>query len=68
MVKEAYAKAIAEWQRLVSKYPGTEEASVALYRIGLIHEEKLGDLTAALAAYRKLTWGSKPAALAHGWR
>ena len=59
VVKEAYAKAIAEWQRLVSKYPGTEEASVALYRIGLIHEEKLGDLTAALAAYRKLTWGSK---------
>ena len=44
-MKEAYAKAIAEWQRLVSKYPGTEEASVALYRIGLIHEEKLGDLT-----------------------
>ena len=41
VVKEAYAKAIAEWQRLVSKYPGTEEASVALYRIGLIQRKNL---------------------------
>jgi alpha-2-macroglobulin len=58
-IKEAYSKAIAQWQRLVSKYPGTEEASVALYRIGLIQEEKLGDWKTALASYRRLQWGSK---------
>lgn len=57
-VHAAYQKAIDRWQRLVTKYPNTEESSLALYRIGLIYEEKLGDLDKALDSYRRLTWGS----------
>jgi tetratricopeptide (TPR) repeat protein len=52
-----FAAAIADWTSLVSKYPGTEEASRAQYLIGLTTEEKLGKFDDALAAYRKLTWG-----------
>jgi len=51
-------KAIAEWEKLVNKYPNTEESSLALFRIGQIYEEKLGDLEKALSSYRKLKWGS----------
>jgi len=58
-IRTAYTKAVDEWSKLVSKYPKTEESSLALYRIGLIYEEKLGDLEKALDAYRRLTWGSK---------
>jgi len=56
--KEHYQKAIDEWSKLVSKYPNTQESSLALYRIGLIYEEKFGELEKALDAYRRLTWGS----------
>lgn len=55
---EAYRRAIAEWDKLVSKYPNTEESSLALFRTGVLYEEKLGDLDKALDAYRRLTWGS----------
>ncbi|MBT8037129.1 MAG: tetratricopeptide repeat protein [Verrucomicrobiae bacterium] len=58
MVKVHYRKAVEEWERLVSKYPKTEEASLALYRIGVIQEEKLGELAQALATYQRLNWGS----------
>lgn len=57
-IKQSYLHAIAEWSKLISKYPNTDEAGLALYRTGVIYEEKLGDLTQALASYRKLTWGS----------
>ena len=57
-IEAAYRQAIERWNRLVGKYPGATESSLALYRVGVIHEEKLGDLTAALEAYRRLTWGS----------
>lgn len=53
-----FTEAIAEWQRLVAKYPGAEESSLAQFNIGLLYEEKLGDREAALEAYRKLNWGS----------
>ena len=53
-----YKKAIAEWEKLVSKYPNVEESSLALFRIGQIYEEKLMDFEKALESYRKLTWGS----------
>jgi len=52
-------KAIAEWEKLVNKYPNTEESSLALFRIGQIYEEKLGNLEKALESYRKLKWGSQ---------
>jgi uncharacterized protein YfaS (alpha-2-macroglobulin family)/tetratricopeptide (TPR) repeat protein len=57
-VAAVYRKAVDEWSRLVSKYPNTEESSLALYRVGLIYEEKLGDLDKALESYRRLTWGA----------
>ena len=49
--------AIAVWEKLVSKYPNSDESSLALFRIGQTYEEKLGDLENALESYRKLTWG-----------
>ncbi|MDP7134651.1 MAG: MG2 domain-containing protein, partial [Planctomycetota bacterium] len=58
-IRKAYEASIDEWSKLVSKYPNTEESSHALYRVGLIHEEKIGDLEKALDAYRRLRWGSK---------
>ncbi|MBI2192793.1 MAG: tetratricopeptide repeat protein [Planctomycetes bacterium] len=64
-VEAEYRRAVQEWTKLVSKCPGTEESSLALYRIGLIYEEKLADLEEALASFRRLTWGSSaPAAAA----
>lgn len=53
----AFQAAMADWTRLVSKYPNTEEASRGQYLIGMTYEEKLGKFDEALAAYRKLTWG-----------
>ena len=49
--------AIAAWEKLVSKYPNSDESSLALFRIGQTYEEKMGNLENALEAYRKLTWG-----------
>jgi uncharacterized protein YfaS (alpha-2-macroglobulin family)/TolA-binding protein len=57
-VESEYRQAIAEWEKLVSKYPNTEESSLALFKIGQIYEEKLFDFEKALESYRKLTWGS----------
>jgi len=56
-VKAAYQKAIDRWQRVVSKYPNTEQSSLALYRVGVIYEEQLGQLELALETYRRLKWG-----------
>jgi TolA-binding protein len=56
-IKGHYREAVEEWERLVSKYPNTEESSLALYRVGVIREEKLGQLEQALATYQRLTWG-----------
>ena len=55
--QESYKKAISEWDKLVKKYPNTEESSLALFRIGQIYEDRLGELEKALESYRKLTWG-----------
>ena len=52
-----YRSAIVEWERLVSKYPNTAESSFALFQIGQVYEQKLGELEKALESYRKLTWG-----------
>lgn len=49
--------AIAAWEKLVSKFPKSDESSLALFRIGQTYEEKIGDLENALESYRKLTWG-----------
>ncbi|RMH01883.1 MAG: outer membrane protein assembly factor BamD, partial [Planctomycetota bacterium] len=49
--------AIAVWNRLVGKYPGSAEASVALFRIGQVQETGLMDLPAAIEAYRRCDFG-----------
>ncbi|MBT6483831.1 MAG: tetratricopeptide repeat protein, partial [Planctomycetaceae bacterium] len=54
--------AIADWTRLVSKYPGSNEASRAAYLIGVTLEDRLGRLPDALEAYRKVAGASQPAA------
>lgn len=59
--QKEYEAAIADWRRLVSKYPGTEEASQAQYAIAGTLEEHLGQLEEALAEYRKVTWGGAAA-------
>lgn len=59
---EKYDTAIAEWRRLVSKYPGQEFSSQAQFRIAQTLEEKLRRPTEAMQEYRKLTWGSQAGA------
>ena len=53
-----FREAIAAWARLVSKYPHSDEASLALYRSGLLQEERLGELEDALKTYRRVQRGS----------
>jgi len=57
-IAKRYRQAVDEWSRLISKYPGTEESSLALYRTGIIHSEKLDRLEDGLAAFKRLDWGS----------
>lgn len=58
VANKEFQKAINEWSRLISKYPNTEESSLALYRTGVFQSEQLGQLEDALATFRRLTWGS----------
>jgi alpha-2-macroglobulin len=57
-IKKAYELAVKDWTRLISKYPATEESSLALFRVAKIQEEKFGSLEQALASYMRLKWGS----------
>ncbi|MCU0722835.1 MAG: MG2 domain-containing protein, partial [Planctomycetes bacterium] len=52
-----FEPAVAQFEKLVSKYPRTDEASEALFLIGKTLEEELKKFPAALAAYRKLDFG-----------
>lgn len=54
---EIYRAAIADWRRLVAKFPGTNEASRALFSIGEVYENKLGELENAIEAYRECNFG-----------
>ena len=58
LISAHYRQAIEEWARLISKYPNTEESSLALYRTGVIQSEKLGQLEEGLSTFKRLTWGS----------
>ena len=53
-----YAAAIADWARLISKYPNTEESSLALFRTAQLQENELTNFDQALASYLRLKWGS----------
>ena len=55
---ELYQQAIGQWQRTVSKYPGTESASRAQYEIGRLFETRLLKFEEAFDAYKQVTWGS----------
>ncbi|HEX7375938.1 MAG TPA: tetratricopeptide repeat protein, partial [Pirellulales bacterium] len=57
-LEEEYDAAIAEWRRVVAKYPGTNESSQAQYLAALTLEEKQGRLEEALKEYKKVTWGN----------
>ena len=56
--EDDFAGARNAYERCVQRYPGKQASSEAQYRIGEIHEEHLFDYAAALAAYRKVTWGN----------
>ena len=55
---QLYREAMEQWSRLITKYPQTEESSLALYNTALILTEKLGRLEEGLAMFRRLTWGN----------
>lgn len=61
-VNKLLAAAMEDWQRLVSKYPETAEASQASLMIGVTLEERLGKLAEAVEAYRKVTGPHQPQA------
>lgn len=52
--RKLFDEAIADWQRLVSKYPNTQQSSQAAFAIGTTLEDELGRLSDALDAYRKV--------------
>jgi len=54
-----FAAAIDDWQRLVSKYPGTNEASQGALNIGITLEVRLNKLADALEAYKKVEGRSR---------
>ncbi|MEQ8766177.1 MAG: tetratricopeptide repeat protein [Planctomycetota bacterium] len=55
--EELYREAITRWRRVVSKYPGSEVASKALFSIGRAQEQVLEELAAAIATYRECSFG-----------
>lgn len=61
-VNQLFAAALEDWQRLVSKFPETQEASQASLMIGITLEERLGKLAEAVEAYRKVTGPSQSVA------
>ncbi len=56
--EQKWEEAVAEWRRLVSKYPQTEAASQAQYMIAWTLEGPLARYEEAIKEYRKLNWGS----------
>ena len=56
--QEKFTAAIDDWRRLVSKYPGTDDASRGQYMIAVTLETKLGKLDEALKEYKKVESGA----------
>lgn len=46
--------AVEQYQRLLARYPNSEQADEAQFMIGFIYEEYLGDLDRARSAYEKV--------------
>ncbi len=55
--RKLYEDAIAQWELVASKYAGSDEASHALFSIGLVLETRLERLEDAIAAYRRCDFG-----------
>ena len=53
--RQLFEEAIADWRRVVQKYPKAKEASSAAMMIGITLEDRLGQLSDALEAYRQVT-------------
>jgi len=51
--REQYDKAIAQWEKVVSKYAGQDFAKRARYQIALTYEQKLNNLPKAYEIYKK---------------
>ncbi len=58
LISLEFQKAIDEWARLITKYPGTEESSLALYNTALIISDEFGRLEDGLATFKRVTWGN----------
>ena len=56
-IRALQENAIAEWAKLISKYPTSEEASLATYRIGVMQMGPLERYEDGLVTFKKLTWG-----------
>ena len=54
----SWRSAIDTWQRLARKYPNTNEASHALYSIGVLYENELQELEEAIHAYTQCNFGA----------
>ena len=57
-ISAAYSQAIAQWAKLVEKYPQSDEASHALYATGRIQETRTDDLEAAIRTYQRCNFGA----------
>lgn len=53
-----WAAAIAHWDDLAARWPGSDAASHALFTRATVLEDRLGRLTDAIAAYRRCDFGS----------
>src|SRR5690606_31379348 len=60
--KQLYEQAVADWRKLVSKYPDSNEAGQAALMIGVVLEERLGRLKESLEAYRQVAGQLQPKA------
>ena len=62
--EEKFADAVAAWETLAAKFPGTEPAAHARFRVAEVAEERRGDPVAAIEQFRKVDaepWKSQAA-------
>ncbi len=57
-----YTSAVSYYRRIISLYPGTDEAWSARARIGDIYRERFGDHVAAIAQYADIAGSDSPRA------
>lgn len=57
--RQLFEDAISDWQRLVAKYPDSDQASMASLWIGITLEERLGRRKEALQAYKEVSGTSE---------